>query len=180
MDKCLTITTQNTGSEAVLLSPSDNNGQLHYTSLGLCMKASGFTSTTIVPSLCPTEGNDDSCTEDPFSYGLQSWTTTSNYGGMVGLARDGHIIMGPYNENGELWDCTTDDIDVCNGRFFDEVDGSYRYVTTETFPYTVGCWGPADGQTTLHASCASKTCGALSGLGIAAATVALALAAITN
>ena len=49
--------------------------------------------------------------------------------------------MGPYNENGELWDCTTDDIDVCNGRFFDEVDGSYRYVTTETFPYTVGCWG---------------------------------------
>ena len=95
----------------------------------------------------------------------------------MGLARDGHIIMGPYNDSGELWDCQTDDLDICNGRFFS--DGSYRYVTTETFPYTVGCWGPADGQTTFHANCASKTCGAIAGLSIMAATIALALSAIT-
>ena len=165
MDKCLTVT--------------DSAGYLHYDSIGLCMQPSGQTSTTLVPTLCPTEANDESCTDDPIAWALQSWTTTSNYGGQVGLARDGHIIMGPYNSDGELWDCTTDDLDICNGRFFSEDGGDYRYVTTETFPYTVGCWGPTNGQTEFHASCASSTCGAISGLALMTATLALAFAAIT-
>ena len=39
----------------------------------------------------------------------------SNYGGMIGLAKDGHVIYGPYNKDGELWGCT--DTDYCNGFF---------------------------------------------------------------
>ena len=52
---------------------------------------------------------------------------------------DGHVIYGPYNIAGELWDW--DDVDVCNGFF--HTDGSYNYASTTFFPYTVGCWGPA-------------------------------------
>jgi hypothetical protein len=70
------------------------------------------------------------------------WTDTANYGGVVGLAKDGHVIYGPYNDYGELWSC--DDVDYCNGFFLD--DTSYGYASTTFFPYTVGCWGPAENQ----------------------------------
>jgi len=70
------------------------------------------------------------------------WTTTTNYGGIFGIAKDGHLIFGPYNENGELWSC--DDVDFCNGFFLP--DTSYGYASTTFFPYTVGCWGPAVSQ----------------------------------
>lgn len=71
------------------------------------------------------------------------WTSTDNYGGMYGIAKDGHIIYGPYNEWGEIWDC--DDLDFCNG-FFRDDNTSYGYATTTFFPYIVGCWGPAGSQ----------------------------------
>lgn len=103
------------------------------------MQPSSYTSTTVVPKMCK---DTDGCKDYPADWGLGSWTTVSNYGGDVGIARDGHVIKGPYNSNGELWQC--DDHDVCNGAFLN--DGSYAYVTTTTFPYVVGCWGPADTQ----------------------------------
>ena len=56
----------------------------------------------------------------------------------MGLAKDGHIIVDPYNSSGELWSC--DDHDVCNGVFL--ADNSYAYAMTYTFPYVVGCFGP--------------------------------------
>ena len=67
----------------------------------------------------------------------------------IGLAQDGHVIYGPYNQYGELWTC--DDHDLCNGHFFTDVPidqdkelySAYGYVTTLTHPYHVGCWGPA-------------------------------------
>jgi len=100
--------------------------------------------------------NTDDCKDDPNTFGMTSWTDTSNYGGDVGLARDGHVIKGPYNSDGELWAC--DEHDICNGAFLS--DGSYAYVTTDTFPYTVGCWGPAPDQSfRLPVSCTLKTCG---------------------
>lgn len=73
-------------------------------------------------------------------------------GGMIGLARDGHIIVGPYNADGHEWAC--DEHDVCNGAF---VDGQYVYVSTSTFPYVVGCWGPGPQQTN-NVSCSTNSC----------------------
>ena len=68
------------------------------------------------------------------------WTDDSDtYGGVYGIALDGHVIYGPYNEDGELWSC--EDLDVCNGFFLS--DGAYGYASTTFYPYTVGCWGPA-------------------------------------
>jgi len=71
---------------------------------------------------------------------------------VLGLARDGHIILGPYNSDGHAWSC--DDHDICNGAV---VDGQYVYVSTETFPYVVGCWGPG-AQQTNNVSCSTNSC----------------------
>ena len=114
------------------------------------MKPSAYTSTTTVPVMC-NDGEDDheDCYDKPFDWALNSWSTKTNFGGDVGLARDGHVIVGPYNEDGELWSC--DDHDICNGAFL-STDSAYVYVSTSTFPYFVGCWGPAHPQT-MYASC---------------------------
>ena len=64
------------------------------------------------------------------------------------MARDGHIVIGPYNEFGELWQ--NHEHDACNGVQLD--DDSYAYVSTTEAPHTVGCWGPA----TQTSSCAEE------------------------
>jgi hypothetical protein len=82
------------------------------------------------------------------------WTSTSNNGGVFGLAKDGHVIYGPYNTYGELWSC--EDVDACNGFFLS--DNSYGYASTTFFPYTVGCWGPASASLTTGLSCSINAC----------------------
>lgn len=83
-----------------------------------------------------------------------NYTDTSNYGGIVGIAKDGHIIYGPYNKHGEQWEC--DDMDVCNGHWLE--DGSYGYGMSSFFPYTIGCWGPAPRPALIAASCSYTAC----------------------
>lgn len=149
---------------------------MNYHSLSICMQPSTWTSTNQVPTMCAGDAANSDCVDNPITWATSSWTNTSNYGGDVGLARDGHVIKGPYNGNGELWGC--DDHDICNGAFLN--DGSYAYVTTTTFPYVVGCWGPAPDQVNrLAASCTLKTCGARDGLTVLAGAMALLIASIT-
>lgn len=112
-------------------------GILAYRGLGTCLNPDGdYTSTGTSPRLCK---ENDTCYSE---YNLASWAqeaafTTATNAEPLGIARDGHIIVGPYNEEGELWGC--DDIDVCNGAWLS--DNSYAYALTTTFPYGVGCWG---------------------------------------
>ena len=82
------------------------------------------------------------------AYSADSWDWP------IGLAKDGHMIMGPYKgTDGSTWGCA--DRDVCNGAFIDDV---YVYVGSETFPYVVGCWGP--GPAVNYApTCSSSGCG---------------------
>lgn len=87
-------------------------------------------------------------------YYSMNFTDTSDYGGIVGLAKDGHIIYGPYNKHAELWNC--DDLDVCNGHWLE--DGSYGYGMTGFFPYTIGCWGPAPKPALEAVSCSDTAC----------------------
>ena len=106
------------------------------------------------PDLCD---DNDACKDDPYDYMSANWGSNSDNGGVVGLARDGHIIVGPYNDDGELWIC--DEHDVCNGTFLK--DNSYAYVLTTTFPYVVGCWGPGEVQyKKVSTDCSPKSCGA--------------------
>ena len=94
----------------------------------------------------------------------------------MGLALDGHLIVGPYNSDGELWSC--EDHDVCNGVFLS--DNSYAYAMTYTFPYVVGCWGPGPNQV-AEASCTTRSCsGSLSGISMAVTTLLAAVFAMAQ
>jgi hypothetical protein len=137
---------------------------LAYRSLSPCLK-SPPTSTT------PGENTSVTALSKLGELYEENWISTSNYGNVVGIAKDGHVIFGPYNANGELWAC--DDLDFCNGFFL--TDTSYAYASTTFFPYTVGCWGPADGQLgDFTPSCTTNACGdAESGISLNLAAVAL-------
>ena len=116
------------------LTYADAANYLTYYSFGPCMTSRSGTSTA--PGLC----NDDStCLKQPVTFATnQVSSSTLPYSTAMGLAKDGHIIVGPYNSSGELWSC--DDHDACNGVFL--ADNSYAYAMTYTFPYVVGCFGP--------------------------------------
>ena len=111
MDQCLTHT--------------NTDNEIHYRAVGPCMKQfNSLLDGTIAPELCK---NDSRCASDPFDWALNFGTTYADKSLTdIGLARDGHVIKGPYNEDGELWSC--DQIDICNGTFLS--DGSYAYVAT--------------------------------------------------
>ena len=71
----------------------------------------------------------------------------------IGLARDGHLIIGPYKPDGSQWGC---DRDVCNGAF---IGDQYVYVGSDRFPYVVGCWGPGP-SIEYSPTCSNSGCGA--------------------
>ena len=58
---------------------------------------------------------------------------------VLGIAFDGHVIYGPYDASGNLWQPCA--VDICNGIWFGDL---YAYVATSFHPYFVGCWGPAN------------------------------------
>jgi hypothetical protein len=59
---------------------------------------------------------------------------------VIGVAKDGHVIYGPYlSANTRV----TSGFDVCNGMFYDSI-GNYAYFATSTYPYLVGCFGPGN------------------------------------
>ena len=57
---------------------------------------------------------------------------------VMGIAKDGHKIMGPYKQDKTLWQPC--DVDFCNGV---TQNGEYFYVMTLFHPYTLNCWGPS-------------------------------------
>ena len=126
-------------------------GEYHYHMWSPCYKkGNGYASTSVAPSMCK---DTMACHLDPMQFAINAaFTDTSTYGEIIGVTKDGHLIYGPYNENGELWSC--EDHDVCNGTF---IDGNYVYISTTTFPYILGCFGPGP-QQEYGVTCTSATC----------------------
>lgn len=67
---------------------------------------------------------------------------------LLGFALDGRRIYGPYDSTGTL----AGGLDVCNGRWEQQANGTddgssepyvYTYRASPSFPYLIGCWGPA-------------------------------------
>ena len=59
---------------------------------------------------------------------------------VIGIAKDGHVMYGPYLSNGE--EAGQAGLDVCNGAVgLADCDDSYAYFATKTFPYLAGCFG---------------------------------------
>lgn len=148
----------------------DEDEYLAYRSLSKCLKTTPDTNT---PGINTLENLYD--LRETFE---DKWISTANYGNPVGIAKDGHVIFGPYNENGELWSC--DDVDFCNGFFL--ADTSYAYASTTFYPYTVGCWGPANGQlSSFTPSCTTNACGdAILGLSLNLTIIAATIIGLTS
>lgn len=99
------------------LAYADSSSYLSVRSLSPCTK-------NLPTSTAP--GTSTTALLDLGTFMSSTWSQTANYGGVYGIAKDGHVIYGPYNSNGELWSC--EDLDACNGFFL--IDGSYGYATT--------------------------------------------------
>ena len=158
-----------------MLSMSTTGNAIKYHTMSGCLGAKA--SKTVVPGMCK-DADQDTCRRDPLNYTMKKTNLTeSPYEKAMGLAKDGHIIVGPYNSDGELWSC--DDHDICNGAFLS--DNSYAYVMTTTFPYVVGCWGPGPTQSFI-ASCSPRSCGsgAIDDFALAFVAITGALIALTQ
>ena len=151
------------------------NEWLVYRSMGVCMKDSTYTSVTTSPEMCVEE--DDCADKNQMTeWALDHGFATAVAEEPLGIALDGHIIVGPYNEDGELYVCA--DLDGCNGTFLS--DNSYAYVMSRKFPYIVGCWGSASPITTpVESTCSIDACvkSAVSGVVFASSALALVIAA---
>lgn len=147
----------------VCLNHPTPSSEFHYHYWGACLvKDYGYWSDTDAPSLCR-DAADDACltATDDFTIAAAdasagSFYTADNWDGPIGLARDGHIILGPYKSDGTRYGC--DDRDQCNGAFVGDDADVYAYVGSGEFPYVVGCWGPGPAAT-VAPSCSNNACG---------------------
>jgi len=83
--------------------------------------------------------NHDSCSKDKSQWSRSGYAELQHKK-VIGLAKFGHVMYGPYNDSQELWG--TNDVDACNGAW--SSDGDFFYVATSWHPYLVGCQGPAN------------------------------------
>jgi hypothetical protein len=80
------------------------------------------------------------CAADIASYSLTLFPSSAKKLTVIGIAKDGHIIYGPYSASRQL---ITSGFDICNGMFYDTL-GNYAYFSTTKFPYITGCFGPGN------------------------------------
>ena len=140
----------------------DFDGIYHYHFLPPCVIGSSYISTT---RSCAAVS---ACTSDLKTYALTGFASSKALT-VVGMAKDGHVIYGPYDSSGDLFDCN--DLDICGGYTFS--DGDYGYIYHTTYPYIINCWGPGS-DLTYYSSCSSNTCESDASLLLAKITVAFA------
>ena len=75
---------------------------------------------------------------------------------VIGIAKDGHVLYGPYLSGGEK--AGGAGLDVCNGAvgLLDGDCESYAYFATDTFPYLIGCFG-AGNRPSYTPQCSART-----------------------
>ncbi|CAF0969399.1 unnamed protein product [Adineta steineri] len=79
------------------------------------------------------------CLNNVANYSLKTFSSYKTLT-VIGIAKDGHVIYGPYDSSGQQ---VTSGFDVCNGMFYDSI-GNYAYFATTTYPYITGCFGPGN------------------------------------
>jgi hypothetical protein len=118
--------------DACLAHPQEN-GIYHYHMASGC-------------AVSPPSGNISTCdatyacSADIATYSLTLFPSSAKKLTVIGIAKDGHVIYGPYWSTGNL---ITSGIDICNGMFYDTI-GNYAYFSTIKYPYITGCFGPGN------------------------------------
>ena len=101
-DMCLGSSEPATATNSGGVTQTNSPGVWNYKTMSSCMVSPPIYN----PMLCTDPlGALTECSKFPFEWMKVGWPTTANYGGIIGLARDGHVIVGPYNAQGELWAC---------------------------------------------------------------------------
>ena len=98
--------------------------------------------------------NITECSTDTPNYAKKFYTDYSGTWTLIGMAKDGHKIIGPYKSDGGEYNCA--DLDICNG-LRDQSANNYTYVAVTTFPYVVGCYGPG-ASVTFNSKCSKNVC----------------------
>ena len=124
------------------LSHTNGKGQTHYHAASPCLGTPSIATST--PYKCYSLS---SCWGKYLSYS-KSYFTSSNGLTPIGLAKDGHIIWGPYDSDGNAFDAC--DLDYCSGA---TIDGVYGYASTQYHPYLPACYGPATSRGSYQQQC---------------------------
>lgn len=111
------------------------SGMYHYHEVSPCLNANFLTGK--VMSDC---ASNDSCRRDIVQWALSSFEDAKTKT-VIGIAKNGHVLYGPYDGSGRLWQ--TSAVDACNGAWSSDLS-DYFYVGTRWHPYLVGCMGPAN------------------------------------
>ncbi len=122
------------------MSHTNGDGYYHYHAASPCLGDTSLSATS--PARCY---NVASC------WGYYMDFITSHFSKSltpIGLAKDGHIIWGPYDSSGSLFDPC--DLDYCNGG---TIDGVYGYAATTYHPYLPSCFGPATSRGSIQQEC---------------------------
>jgi len=116
------------------MSHLDKTGFIHSHLLGGCNKGGDLDYASKQGEICKLT---DICHTEVKEYALKKFSASRGRQ-PVGIAIDGHIIWGPYKEDGNLY--TGCETDMCNGLY---INGYYSYALTTWLPYNIGCFGGA-------------------------------------
>ena len=118
---------------------NSDSGMYHYHDISPCL----FSTTADLPDNSVRSCKDHpECARNITEWALQGYSTVQTKT-IIGISKDGHVMYGPYDESGELWQPHA--VDACNGAWSSSPDSSdYFYVGTRWHPYLVGYQGPAN------------------------------------
>jgi len=140
LDMCLGHTQQNSESGMYHyhdISPCINNKFLEGKTMGACV-------------------DDETCKKSVVDWALSGFATMKSKT-VIGIGKDGHVLYGPYDDEGALWEPA--EVDACNGAWSTDKQ-DYFYVSTRWHPYVVGCLGPSDfphnADDKLYAECSTN------------------------
>lgn len=125
------------------MSHANGDGYYHYHAPSPCVGNTALQGST--PYRCYSVS---SCWGKYMSYIQSNWPTKLT---VFGLAKDGHIIWGPYTSSGSLFSAC--DLDYCNGA---TIDGVYGYAATAYHPYLPSCYGPATSRGSYQQECTAN------------------------
>lgn len=91
----------------VCLMHPEAQGNLHYHMLSPCILEPEKYGSDVTPCL-----SESTCGQDMVSWALRGYEDSKSLT-PIGIAKDGHILWGPYKDDGNVWDDC--EVDMCNG-----------------------------------------------------------------